>query len=225
MIEFCFAWSYDIIEHPWPVFLKYLFFGVILFLVGLLPWVDNYANMMGFFFGLLLSLILFPAANISIKDISKTRKEAKKSSQQQGIQKTVAHQEVPEREKKKEGKEKAKEKEEKAREREKTEAEKAREREKTEEEKELEREKAEEEEDARVNRRMYCVRLATILVCFFICVALFVLLFVWFYIFPLTECSFCSYINCIPIPFIPGFCDNMQIHIDESSPSCYAPQH
>ena len=76
-----------------------------------------------------------------------------------------------------------------------------------------------------MEERMFRVRLLTILLCLGICVALFLVMALWFYVLPLTHCTFCSYINCLPLPFIPNFCDNMQIHVDTGSPSCYLYQY
>ena len=50
---------------PWFAFIKALTTLIILFLIGLLPMIDNFANLFGFVAGLLLAAILFP--NIDLK--------------------------------------------------------------------------------------------------------------------------------------------------------------
>jgi hypothetical protein len=53
--------------NPWTVFFKLFGCLVILFLIGFLPMIDNYANIFGFFSGLLLGSILFPNINLKGK--------------------------------------------------------------------------------------------------------------------------------------------------------------
>ena len=48
------------LKHPNRALLKLIAITVVLFLCGLLPWVDNYAHLFGFFFGFLLSYALMP---------------------------------------------------------------------------------------------------------------------------------------------------------------------
>lgn len=61
-VEALHAWN--LYERPWLVMLKLTSFLVFLLLVGLLPMIDNFANVFGFISGLLLGSILFP--NISL---------------------------------------------------------------------------------------------------------------------------------------------------------------
>ncbi len=54
-----------IYKNPWVVFFKLTITLFVLFLVGFLPMIDNFANLFGFLSGLLLGSILFP--NIDLK--------------------------------------------------------------------------------------------------------------------------------------------------------------
>lgn len=53
-------YSWRILLNPWKAIAQLSGVLVFLFLLGLLPWVDNYAHLFGFVFGFLLSLALFP---------------------------------------------------------------------------------------------------------------------------------------------------------------------
>ena len=57
-VEMFHAW--DIYKRPWLVFLKLFATLIVLFLIGFLPMIDNFANLFGFLSGLLLAAILFP---------------------------------------------------------------------------------------------------------------------------------------------------------------------
>ncbi|XP_068251140.1 inactive rhomboid protein 1-like isoform X2 [Palaemon carinicauda] len=57
-VEFINSWQ--MMQSPWRVLGKLVAMTVTLFLVGLLPWVDNYAHIFGFIFGFLLSYALLP---------------------------------------------------------------------------------------------------------------------------------------------------------------------
>ena len=48
------------IKHPWWAVLKQVILLIVLFIIGLLPYVDNYAHLFGFFLGFLLSFALLP---------------------------------------------------------------------------------------------------------------------------------------------------------------------
>lgn len=48
------------LKHPDQALLKLIGITTVLFLIGLLPWVDNYAHLFGFVFGFLLSYALLP---------------------------------------------------------------------------------------------------------------------------------------------------------------------
>ncbi|XP_076041642.1 rhomboid-5 isoform X2 [Oratosquilla oratoria] len=52
--------SWQIVHSPWRALGRLLGITVMLFIVGLLPWVDNYAHIFGFIFGFLLSYALLP---------------------------------------------------------------------------------------------------------------------------------------------------------------------
>ncbi|CAL4115669.1 unnamed protein product [Meganyctiphanes norvegica] len=52
--------SWQLYVHPWKELLKLICFTLLLFLIGFLPWVDNYAHIFGFIFGFLLSYALLP---------------------------------------------------------------------------------------------------------------------------------------------------------------------
>jgi len=48
------------LKHPKKALGKLISVTTVLFLIGLLPWVDNYAHLFGFLFGFLLSYALLP---------------------------------------------------------------------------------------------------------------------------------------------------------------------
>lgn len=48
------------LKHPNRALFKLIFVTLVLFICGLLPWIDNYAHLFGFFFGFLLSYALMP---------------------------------------------------------------------------------------------------------------------------------------------------------------------
>lgn len=97
--------------------------ALVLFLVGLLPWVDNYAHIFGFAFGFLLSYALLPFVSFGTYDKA--------------------------------------------------------------------------------------TKVILIWVCLFIVVVLCVGLLILFYVHPIYECSFCKYLNCIPLTV--DFCENQDI--------------
>lgn len=51
---------WPLIRYPWTALGRLIGLTGTLFLVGLLPWVDNYAHIFGFIFGFLLSYALLP---------------------------------------------------------------------------------------------------------------------------------------------------------------------
>ncbi|XP_071512963.1 inactive rhomboid protein 1 isoform X2 [Panulirus ornatus] len=57
-VEFINSWQ--MMRSPWRVLTKLVVMTLTFFLVGLLPWVDNYAHIFGFIFGFLLSYALLP---------------------------------------------------------------------------------------------------------------------------------------------------------------------
>ena len=58
---------WEIYEQPIKPLLKLIFVAFILFLCGLLPWIDNYAHIAGFFIGFLLSLALIPDVTLTLQ--------------------------------------------------------------------------------------------------------------------------------------------------------------
>ena len=155
--------------------LKYLLVMLPLFLLGLLPWIDNYSHLVGLLFGTLLSFALFPHATVSLDVLKRLFRRKRRGQQQRGQQhreSTFSAATAMTAE-------------------------------------ELEREE----------RRTQTVRLATVLLSFSVCAAIFALLLLWFYVLPITHCTLCGYFNCIP--FTDKFCENMQVAIDTSVPGCY----
>ncbi|XP_043241505.1 inactive rhomboid protein 2-like isoform X2 [Amphibalanus amphitrite] len=51
---------WPMLQRPWRALLRLLGLTFVLFLIGLLPWVDNYAHIFGFIVGFLLSYALLP---------------------------------------------------------------------------------------------------------------------------------------------------------------------
>ena len=58
MVEVIHQWPR--LKYPEMALLKMVGVTAVLFLAGLLPWVDNYAHLFGFIFGFLLSYALLP---------------------------------------------------------------------------------------------------------------------------------------------------------------------
>ena len=56
-----------LLKSPWMEFLKLLVVATVVFLLGLLPFIDNFAHIGGFVFGFLISGILIPYH--SLKDL------------------------------------------------------------------------------------------------------------------------------------------------------------
>jgi len=52
--------SWPLLLHPWRALSKLLMILLLLFVLGLLPWVDNYSHLFGFVFGYLLSFMVLP---------------------------------------------------------------------------------------------------------------------------------------------------------------------
>ncbi|VDK18378.1 unnamed protein product, partial [Anisakis simplex] len=57
-----------LLQRPWHVLRKLMMWTGVLFLIGLLPWIDNWAHLFGFIFGILLSLATFPYIQTSDND-------------------------------------------------------------------------------------------------------------------------------------------------------------
>ena len=52
--------NWYILAHPWWAIIKLTTVLVLLFILGLLPMIDNYAHLVGFVFGILLAFALLP---------------------------------------------------------------------------------------------------------------------------------------------------------------------
>ena len=64
-----FRWNKD--KKPYLTVLKITIMLIILFGVGLLPGIDNYSHLFGFFYGLFLSIAFRPYKSLCNKDIPK----------------------------------------------------------------------------------------------------------------------------------------------------------
>lgn len=62
---------WPMLKHPFQALMKLLTFTFLLFLFGLLPWVDNFAHLFGFVFGFLLSYALLPFVSFGPYDRQK----------------------------------------------------------------------------------------------------------------------------------------------------------
>merc|ERR1719209_1644250 len=56
--------SWPLLLHPWRALGKLLFILLFLFILGLLPWVDNYSHLFGFVFGFMLSFMVLPYVSV-----------------------------------------------------------------------------------------------------------------------------------------------------------------
>lgn len=56
--------SWPLLLHPWRALGKLLFILLFLFILGLLPWVDNYSHLFGFIFGFMLSFMVLPYVSV-----------------------------------------------------------------------------------------------------------------------------------------------------------------
>lgn len=52
--------EWHFLEQPWILLSKMIGVVTVLFMIGLLPWIDNYAHFLGFVIGFLLSTALIP---------------------------------------------------------------------------------------------------------------------------------------------------------------------
>lgn len=59
---------WQMLKHPWWAIGKLVILLVFLFIVGLFPWIDNYAHLIGFIIGFLLSFALFPHVTFNVID-------------------------------------------------------------------------------------------------------------------------------------------------------------
>lgn len=57
--------SWDFLENPLTVLIKYIGIVLVGLILGLTPWIDNYAHFFGWLFGCLLSLCLVPYLDYS----------------------------------------------------------------------------------------------------------------------------------------------------------------
>jgi hypothetical protein len=64
--------SFQALERPWLSLLKIGGFILVLFLLGFMPWIDNWAHLFGFLFGLLLAFGILPY--VSFGKFDKRRK-------------------------------------------------------------------------------------------------------------------------------------------------------
>ncbi|VDK76920.1 unnamed protein product [Litomosoides sigmodontis] len=53
-------YSWNLLERPWQAVMQLSLFTLALFALGTLPWVDNWAHLFGFIFGILISLAILP---------------------------------------------------------------------------------------------------------------------------------------------------------------------
>ncbi|XP_054724102.1 inactive rhomboid protein 1-like isoform X2 [Uloborus diversus] len=122
-VEVIHCWK--MLKHPGMALLRLGGVALVLFLVGLLPWVDNYAHIFGFAFGFLLSYALLPFVSFGTYDKA--------------------------------------------------------------------------------------TKVILIWVCLLIVIVLCIGLLILFYVHPIYECSFCKYLNCIPLTV--DFCENQDIKL------------
>lgn len=59
------------LRHPHHALFKLIGITLVLFLFGLLPWIDNFAHLFGFAFGFLLSFALLPFVSFGEYDRQK----------------------------------------------------------------------------------------------------------------------------------------------------------
>ncbi|CAG9540948.1 unnamed protein product [Cercopithifilaria johnstoni] len=65
-------YSWNLLERPWQAVMQLILFTLALFALGTLPWVDNWAHLFGFVFGILISLAVLPY--IQTKRRNRTRR-------------------------------------------------------------------------------------------------------------------------------------------------------
>lgn len=65
-VEVIHCWQ--MLQRPGRATLRLMSVVVVLFLIGLLPWVDNYSHLFGFIFGFLLSFALLPFVSFGTYD-------------------------------------------------------------------------------------------------------------------------------------------------------------
>jgi len=65
---------WPILTSPWIALGKLLAIVFVLFLLGTMPWIDNYAHIMGFITGFLLSYAVMPYIKFTRTERSKTRR-------------------------------------------------------------------------------------------------------------------------------------------------------
>ncbi|KAK6108740.1 Rhomboid family protein [Brugia pahangi] len=65
-------YSWNLLERPWHAVVQLSLFTLALFTIGTLPWVDNWAHLFGFIFGILISLAVLPY--IQTKRHNRTRR-------------------------------------------------------------------------------------------------------------------------------------------------------
>ncbi|XP_014768365.1 inactive rhomboid protein 1 [Octopus bimaculoides] len=60
--------SWEIQKSPWQSVIKFVAILLLLFVLGLLPWIDNWAHIFGFFVGLFLAFAFLPYITFGFKD-------------------------------------------------------------------------------------------------------------------------------------------------------------
>ena len=60
--------AWPLLKHPVRAIVKLSLIMIAMMILGLLPWVDNYAHIFGFIGGLLISFSLFPYINFDVSD-------------------------------------------------------------------------------------------------------------------------------------------------------------
>ncbi|XP_073997188.1 rhomboid-5 isoform X6 [Rhodnius prolixus] len=55
---------WPMLQHPYYALFKHLLIAVLLFIIGLLPWFDNFSSFFGFIFGFLLSYAILPYISV-----------------------------------------------------------------------------------------------------------------------------------------------------------------
>lgn len=66
--------GWDLIKKPLIALFRLIGIAIFLFLLGILPWVDNYAHIFGFIIGFLLSLALLPYLTVQTEYSQKVKK-------------------------------------------------------------------------------------------------------------------------------------------------------
>lgn len=65
--------SWQLIRHPWRELIKLLIITLIALCIGLLPWIDNFAHVGGFLFGLVAAVVFLPYIVFGLWDKKRKR--------------------------------------------------------------------------------------------------------------------------------------------------------